>query len=72
MIEELGIDLALVGHDHAYARTHAMKEGQPVDPGEGTVYVIGGSSGPKFYPKNNMTILTLFTVKTNKYTQPFM
>ncbi len=51
VIEELEIDLALVGHDHAYARTHAMKDGQPVEAGEGTVYVIGGSSGPKFYPE---------------------
>jgi hypothetical protein len=51
VIEELEIDLALVGHDHVYARTHAMKAGQPVEAGEGTVYVIGGSSGPKFYPE---------------------
>ena len=51
VIEELGIDLALVGHDHAYARTHAMKNGQPVEAGNGTVYIIGGSSGPKFYPE---------------------
>lgn len=51
VIEELDIDLALVGHDHAYARTFAMKGGQAAEPGKGTVYVIGGSSGPKFYPE---------------------
>ena len=53
VIEELGIDLALVGHDHSYARTHAMKNGQPVEAGNGTVYIIGGSSGPKFYPEEH-------------------
>ena len=53
MKPELGIDLALVGHDHAYARTHAMKNGQPVEAGNGTVYIIGGSSGPKFYPEEH-------------------
>lgn len=51
VIEELDIDLALVGHDHAYARTFPMKKGQKTDAANGTTYIIGGSSGPKFYPE---------------------
>ncbi|RKJ07840.1 hypothetical protein D7X33_50285, partial [Butyricicoccus sp. 1XD8-22] len=50
LLEELGVDLVLNGHDHAYMRTHPMKDGIPQPEGEGTIYVIGGSAGPKFYP----------------------
>ncbi|MFJ5769000.1 metallophosphoesterase [Psychrobacillus sp. NPDC093180] len=50
LLEELNVDLVLNGHDHSYMRTHAMKGGKVQTDGEGTVYVIGGSAGPKFYP----------------------
>ncbi|TLS51336.1 metallophosphoesterase [Paenibacillus antri] len=49
VFDEFGVDLVLNGHDHIYLKTHPMKNGVPVEPGEGTVYVVGGSSGPKFY-----------------------
>ncbi|WP_309123278.1 phosphodiester glycosidase family protein [Paenibacillus sp.] len=49
VFDEFGVDLVLNGHDHLYLKTHPMKGGAPVEPGEGTVYVVGGSSGPKFY-----------------------
>jgi DNA/RNA endonuclease YhcR with UshA esterase domain len=58
VIEELEIDLALVGHDHSYARTHSMKNGSPSEAGSGTVYLIGGSSGPKFYSEQNFDYFT--------------
>ncbi|WP_213522533.1 fibronectin type III domain-containing protein [Paenibacillus sp. J31TS4] len=58
VVEELGVDLVLVGHDHAYARTYPMKDGKPVTSGEsGTLYLIGGSSGPKFYPETKYPYL---------------
>ncbi len=57
VIEELGVDLALVGHDHAYARTYSMNDGVPVEKGEGTLYMIGGSSGPKFYPEEKYSYI---------------
>jgi len=42
------VDLVLQGHDHAYLRTHPMREGRPVStPAEGTVYVVA-VSGEKF------------------------
>ncbi|KWX72371.1 S-layer homology domain-containing protein [Paenibacillus jilunlii] len=50
VLEELGADLVLVGHDHALAWTYPMKNGQPIKDGSpGTVYLSGGSSGWKFY-----------------------
>ena len=50
LLEELGVDLVLTGHDHAYMRSHLIKNGEPQPDGEGTQYLIGGSAGPKFYP----------------------
>ncbi|MGN7762618.1 S-layer homology domain-containing protein [Paenibacillus sp. 22594] len=50
VLEELGVDLVLVGHDHALAWTYPMKNAQPRKDGSpGTVYLSGGSSGWKFY-----------------------
>ncbi|WP_334073770.1 S-layer homology domain-containing protein [Paenibacillus sp. A14] len=43
------VDLVLNGHDHIYMRSFPMKNGEIVPVGQGTRYVIGGSSGPKFY-----------------------
>ena len=49
--DELGIDLVLAGHDHAYVRSHPMSGGARVEEGRGPVYVVAGSAGPKFYPR---------------------
>ncbi|NEW07565.1 hypothetical protein GK047_16280 [Paenibacillus sp. SYP-B3998] len=50
VLEELGVDLVLVGHDHALAWTYPMKNGKPLKDGsKGTIYLVGGSSGWKFY-----------------------
>ncbi|WP_355316508.1 phosphodiester glycosidase family protein [Paenibacillus jiagnxiensis] len=43
------VDLAMNGHDHIYMRSYPMENGGIVPDGQGTRYVIGGSSGPKFY-----------------------
>ncbi|WP_268569257.1 metallophosphoesterase family protein [Paenibacillus larvae] len=52
ILEAAGVDLILTGHDHAYARTFPMKGGAKAGEQEkGTVYLIGGSPGPKFYPE---------------------
>ena len=60
-IDELGIDMVLMGHDHVYVRTHLMKnnvvmsqqtideEGNVLNP-NGTLYITGNSpSGSKHY-----------------------
>ncbi|CAH0119250.1 hypothetical protein PAE9249_01749 [Paenibacillus sp. CECT 9249] len=48
VLEEFGVDLVLNGHDHIYLRT-TMKDGEKKMLGEGTTYVVAGSTGPKFY-----------------------
>ncbi len=50
ILEELNVDLVLTGHDHAYMRSYPMKNGELQEDGTGTIYMIGGSAGPKFYP----------------------
>jgi hypothetical protein len=41
--DELGIDLVLNGHNHVYTRSKPIKNYQPVEKGEGTVYITGGT-----------------------------
>ncbi|MFC7677914.1 phosphodiester glycosidase family protein [Paenibacillus sp. GCM10028914] len=50
VLEKYNVDLVLNGHDHMYLRTHLMKDKQVSTDGQGTTYVIAGSSGSKFYP----------------------
>lgn len=50
LFDKYGVDLALTGHDHVYCRTGSIYQGAPsTDPNNGTVYLMGGSSGQKFY-----------------------
>lgn len=59
---ELGVDVVLQGHDHAYSRSYALKNGQKANPDEqagatevapgpgGVIYVTSNSaSGSKYY-----------------------
>ncbi|MFC5401328.1 phosphodiester glycosidase family protein [Cohnella soli] len=50
IFDEYGVNLVMNGHDHVYLRSYPMKGDQKVASGEGTVYVVGGASGSKFYP----------------------
>ncbi|WP_404459838.1 phosphodiester glycosidase family protein [Sutcliffiella horikoshii] len=64
--DEIGVDLAISGHDHAYVRTQPMKNGEAND--DGTTYVIAGSAGGKFYaavPQPYMDVI--FEEKTQVY-----
>lgn len=47
VMDELGIDFVFSGHDHAYARTYPLYNGE-TDP-MGTTYFICGSTGEKYY-----------------------
>jgi hypothetical protein len=64
-ISNLGVDLVLQGHDHSYARSYLMKNGDVADPKEvagadsvtagpgGVLYVTSNSaSGSKYYDLN--------------------
>lgn len=53
LYDDLGVDLVLQGHDHAYARTHKVRGGRVAAPdAPGTIYVIS-VSGPKSYRITN-------------------
>ncbi|MDR9855812.1 phosphodiester glycosidase family protein [Paenibacillus sp. VCA1] len=49
VLEKHGVDLVLNGHDHIYLRTYPMLDNKIVEDGQGTTYVVAGSTGPKFY-----------------------
>ncbi|MRX72676.1 hypothetical protein GJU40_11005 [Bacillus lacus] len=64
--EEIGIDLAISGHDHAYVRTFPMKDGKKAD--KGTTYLIAGSTGGKFYAATPADFMDVyFDEKTQVY-----
>lgn len=44
VFDRLGVDLAISGHNHAYLRTYPLKDRLPVEPEEGTFYVVNSSS----------------------------
>ncbi|GAA0084086.1 hypothetical protein UT300007_05250 [Clostridium sp. CTA-7] len=69
VIDELGIDLVLQGHDHIYARTSQLyngeKTGDEVTDGKvkdpkGTMYLISNTSGFKYYDQHPDANLDLF------------
>lgn len=47
VMDELGIDFVFSGHDHAYARTYPLYNGEIME--QGTTYFICGSTGEKYY-----------------------
>lgn len=69
VMDELGIDLVLQGHDHIYARTHQIfngevtedevYEGKVVNP-KGTMYIVNNTSGFKYYDQHQDAQLALF------------
>lgn len=49
LFDEYHLDIAFEGHDHAYVRTHSMKNGAiAASPAEGTIYVMT-VAGTKYY-----------------------
>ncbi|MBD1379366.1 phosphodiester glycosidase family protein [Metabacillus arenae] len=66
VFDEIGVDLAISGHDHAYVRTFPLKDGKKAN--GGTTYLIAGSTGSKFYdavPQDYMDVY--FEEKTQVY-----
>lgn len=69
VIDELGIDLVLQGHDHIYARTAQIYNGEKtadeviegkVKNPRGTMYLISNTSGFKYYDQHPDAKLELF------------
>lgn len=48
ILQEFKVDLAIQGHDHAYARGQGFSEGEQMDYSKGPVYVVS-VAGPKMY-----------------------
>lgn len=49
ILERWGVQLVLCGHEHSYQRTKALRNGEAVEDGNGTVYVISGGGGAPLY-----------------------
>ena len=54
ILEQAGVDLVLVGHQHCYMRTYPMSQGKPAEDGRGVTYLMG-LSGNKFYASDGNT-----------------
>ncbi|MDN5365309.1 MAG: acid phosphatase type 7 [Thermacetogenium sp.] len=48
LLEQYGVDMVFVGHQHVYMRTRPLREGRIRPDGEGVVYVMG-NAGTKYY-----------------------
>ncbi len=54
--DECGVDLVLSGHDHTYSRTYSLYNDEITNEQyKGTVYILGGYAGQKFYPQTDDT-----------------
>ncbi|MEY1662543.1 phosphodiester glycosidase family protein [Isoalcanivorax beigongshangi] len=60
VVDELGIDLVLSGHDHMYSRSLPLQGGQPHP--QGATYLIAGSDSAKFYDSNGTGIARVAAV----------
>lgn len=61
IFDECKVDLVLSGHDHMYARTKPLVNGEIVsEKYSGTTYILGGSAGDKYYNKKSDDNLELW------------
>lgn len=61
IIDKYHVDVVFNGHDHGYSRTYPIKNDQYVkSPADGTVYVIAGRSGNKYYPDLSQKVWDAF------------
>ena len=68
LFEECGVDLAISGHEHIYARTAPLYNNE-VDTEKGVTYLIGGSAGQKSYSAlgKGMFDVVIETESTGQY-----
>ncbi|MFU0782375.1 MAG: 3',5'-cyclic AMP phosphodiesterase CpdA [Thermoanaerobacterium thermosaccharolyticum] len=61
IIDKYHVDVVFNGHDHGYSRTYPIKNDQYVkSPAYGTVYVVAGRSGNKYYPDLSQKVWDAF------------
>lgn len=67
LFDRYHVDMVLTGHDHAYLRTHPMREQRPVaSAAEGTYYVVA-NSGMKHYEQETRDYAAVAFTKTSTY-----
>ncbi len=67
LFDRYHVDMVLQGHDHAYLRTHPMKDNEVVDsPQEGTLYVVS-VSGVKMYDQADRDYTAIGITNTSMY-----
>ena len=66
LYDKYGVDVVFNGHDHDYERTHPMRGGAVVSPGQGTIYVVNGGAGAPLYP-NGVSSFTAISRKSYGY-----
>ncbi|HHV74494.1 MAG TPA: metallophosphoesterase [Thermoanaerobacterium sp.] len=61
IFDKYHVDVVFNGHDHGYSRTYPIKNDQYVkSPADGTVYVVTGRSGNKYYPDLSQKVWDAF------------
>ncbi|MBU2700640.1 hypothetical protein Ga0466249_001732 [Sporomusaceae bacterium BoRhaA] len=61
VIDKHHVDVVINGHDHGYSRTYPIYQDSFVDsPAQGTVYIVAGRSGNKFYTDLSQKIWDAF------------
>jgi len=52
-LDQADVDVVFSGHDHGYERTHPLRGGKIVEPGQGVTYIITAAAGARLYePKS--------------------
>ncbi|MDI6605215.1 MAG: stalk domain-containing protein [Thermoanaerobacteraceae bacterium] len=61
IFDKYHVDIVFNGHDHGYSRTYPINNDQYVNsPAKGTVYVVTGRSGNKYYPDLSQKVWDAF------------
>jgi hypothetical protein len=67
VLDELGFDFVLAGHDHTYERTVPIRAGAPADPSVGAYYFVAGGAGAPLYRGHDVEWFTARTADTHNY-----
>jgi uncharacterized protein (TIGR03437 family) len=59
VLERYGVHLVLSGHEHTYQRSLPLRDGVPVEPGSGTVYITTGGGGGDLHPVGSSPLLAV-------------
>ena len=69
LLDQHGVDVVFMGHDHDYERTLSLRGDQVVGPGAGTVYVTTGGGGGELHPFETENAFTAYKEVAFHYTR---